>query len=83
MGPFDNRIQSFNPVGDLNFNFKYKEKADKSSVILLSASYFRMFDKEPVIYQYQSHIFANNARRFRLMNAWRSHTHHRSASGVI
>ncbi len=49
MGPFDNRIQRFNPVGDLNFNFKYKEKADKSIVILLSASYFRMFDKEPVI----------------------------------
>ena len=46
MGPFTNRIQRFNPVGDLNFNFKYKEKADKSIVILLSASYFRMFDKE-------------------------------------
>ena len=33
--------------GYANFNFKYKEKADKSIVILLSAYYFRMFDKEP------------------------------------
>lgn len=47
MGPFANRIERFNPVG--NFNFKYKEKADKSIVILLSAPYFRMFEKESKI----------------------------------